>query len=164
MGWFRRAPIAVALWATAVSVTSAGVLAAGNPGREPLPAPPDVVGSFCGDPVGDIVAHVAVQRQYIKTFTSNNGVVRYGIEGYQLDTFTVVATGKRVSVNASGPATITDYPDGTETFVLMGHTVYVNPPGGGIFLYTGKLVFDTTTGQIISFSGGVKDICALLTK
>jgi hypothetical protein len=53
-----------------------GVLAAGNPGREFLPAPPDIVGPFCGDAVGDIVAHVAVQREYIKTFTSSNGVVR----------------------------------------------------------------------------------------
>lgn len=162
MGWFRRAPIVVVLSAIAISVTSAGVVAAGNPGREFLPAPPDITGPFCGDAIGDIVAHVAVQREYIKTFTSNNGVVRYGIEGYQLDTFTVVATGKSVSVNASGPATITDYPNGTETFVLLGHTVYVNPPSGGIFLYTGPVIIDTTTGQIASHRGGVKDICLLL--
>ncbi len=151
------AVLSVLFW---LGTTSA--LAAGNPDRQPLPSPPDVIGPFCGTAIGDIVAHVAVQREYIKTFSSSNGVTRYGIEGYQLDTFTVVATGKSVSVNASGPASITDYPDGTEIFVLLGHTIYVNPPTGGIFLYTGRVTVDTTTGQIASHIGGTKDICALL--
>ena len=53
MGWFRRAPIVVVLSAIAISVTSAGVVASGNPGREFLPAPPDITGPFCGDAIGD---------------------------------------------------------------------------------------------------------------
>jgi hypothetical protein len=160
-GPIRLAAIA-GLSSALLCVGSIGALAAGNPGRQPLPTPPDVTGPFCGATLGDIVAHVAVQREYIKTFTTSNGVVRYGIEGYQQDVFTVVGTLKSITVNASGPATITDYPDGTETFVLLGRTIYVNPPSGGIFMYTGRTVVDTTTGQIAKHIGGTKDICAAL--
>jgi len=163
MGWLRRAPIVVLLSALVVSMTSAGVLAAGNPERQPFGTPPDVVGPFCGAAVGDILGHVAIQGEYIKTFTSSNGVIRLGVEGYQLDTFTVIATRKTISVNASGPGVITIYPNGTETLQLRGHTVFVAiPPAEALLLYTGNVVADLSNGTIASNTGGVKDLCPLL--
>ena len=163
MGWSTRAPIAVLLSALAVSMTSAGVLAAGNPDRQPFGTPPDVVGPFCGASVGDIIGHVAIQREYIKTFTSSNGVTRYMVEGCQQDSFTVVATGKSISVNASGPGVITDYPNGTETLQLFGYTIFVAiPPAEALLLYTGNVVANTSNGTITSHKGGVKDLCLQL--
>jgi hypothetical protein len=162
MGWLRRVPIVVLLWALAVSMTSAGVLAAGNPGREFLPAPPDVSGPFCGPSIGTVVAHIAVSRQYIKAFTSKDGTLRIEINGFVEST--VTANGKTLSFNSSGPLSITFHPDDTVTLVGQGHTFVINPtgPNTGILLVTGRVTVDQDTGAVIVLSGHVTDVCPLL--
>jgi hypothetical protein len=163
MGWFKRAPIVVLLSALAVSVTSAGVLAAGNPGRSPLPTPPDVVGLLCGPSVGTVVAHISVNQEYIKTFTETGGILRFGINGYAQST--VTANGKTLAFNTSGPATITVTADGTTLSVISeGHSFVIGPtgPDTGIIVVTGRITVDLATGNIIVLSGHVTDVCTLL--
>ena len=76
MRWFKRAPIVVLLSAITVLLTSAGVLAAGNPGRTPIPPPPTVQGNFCGD-LGPITVSADVDswNASMKVFTSRNGTM-----------------------------------------------------------------------------------------
>ena len=159
----RRLLIAVALSATALSLTSAGRLAAGNPGRTPLPTPPDVAGLLCGPSVGTVVAHISVNREYIKTFTNSNGTLRFAINGYAQSP--VTANGKTFAFNTSGPAMITVNPDGTTANVISeGHSFVIGPtgPNTGIILVTGRITIDLATGNIIVLSGNVTDVCAFL--
>jgi hypothetical protein len=161
---FRRALIVAVLSVAALSVTSAGGLAAGNSGRQPLPTPPDVVGPLCGPATGTVVAHVSVNREYIKTFTNTNGTLRFKINGYAQST--VTANGKTLAFNTSGPATITVNPDGTTLNVISeGHSFVIGPtgPNTGIILVTGRITVDLATGNIIVLSGHVTDVCALFT-
>jgi hypothetical protein len=160
---FRRALIVAVLSAGALYVGSAGVLAAGNPGRTPLPTPPDVVGLLCGPSVGTVVAHISVNREYIKTFTNTNGTLRFGINGYAQST--VTANGKTLAFNTSGPATVTVNPDGTTVSNIgEGHAFIIGPtgPNTGILLVTGRITVDPATGNVIVLSGHVTDVCALL--
>lgn len=161
---FRRALIVVVLSAAALSATAAGGLAAGNPGRQPLPTPPDVVGPLCGPTIGTVVAHISVNREYIKTFTNTNGTLRFKINGYAQST--VTANGKTLAFNTSGPATITVNPDGTTLNIISeGHSFVIGPtgPNTGIIVVTGRITVDLATGNIIVLSGHVTDVCALLT-
>jgi len=134
--------------------------ASGNPGRVPLPPPPDVVGPVCGQAMGTIVAHISVDREYIKTYTFSNGTTKYEVNGTQTDTIT--GNGKTITINASGPGSITFFPDGNVVEVLEGHTIYFNTPDKGIFLFDGLVVVDTSNGTIASHNGHVTDVCALL--
>jgi hypothetical protein len=160
---FRRALIVVVLSTAALYATAAGGLAAGNPGRTPLPTPADVVGPLCGPSVGTVVAHISVNREYIKTFTNTNGTLRFGINGFAQST--VTANGKTLAFNTSGPATVTANPDGTTLNVIsQGHSFVIGPtgPNTGIILVTGRITVDLATGNIIVLSGNVTDVCALL--
>src|ERR1700682_3611727 len=123
---FRRALVVVGLSAAALYLSSAGGLAAGNPGRTPLPTPTDVGRPLCGPSVGTVVAHIAVNREYIKTFTNTNGTLRFGINGFAQST--VTANGKTLAFNTSGPATVTVSPDGTTLNVIsQGHSFVIGP-------------------------------------
>jgi hypothetical protein len=160
---FRRALIVGGLSAAALCFSSAGGLAAGNPGRTPLPTPPDVVGPLCGPSIGTVVAHISVNREYIKTFTQTGGTLRFAINGFAEST--VTANGKTLAFNTSGPATITVNPDGTTANVISeGHSFVIGPtgPNTGIILVTGRITVDLATGNIIVLSGHVTDVCALL--
>jgi len=137
-----------------------GVLASGNPGRQFLPPPPDVVGPVCGQAMGTIVGHVTIDREYIKTYTFSNGVTKLEVNGTQIDTIT--GNGKTVTINTSGPGSITFFPNGNVVEVLQGHTLYFNLPDKGIFLFDGLVVVDTANGTIASHDGHVTDVCALL--
>jgi hypothetical protein len=160
---FRRALIVVVLSAAALYATAAGGLAAGNPGRTPLPTPPDVVGPLCGPSVGTVLAHISVNREYIKTFTNTDGTLRFGINGFAQST--VTANGKTLAFNTSGPATIVVNPDFTTlSNVGEGHAFIIGPtgPNTGILLVTGRVTIDIATGNVIVLSGHVTDVCALL--
>ncbi len=167
MGWFRRAPIVVLLAAIAVSVTSAAVLAAGNPGRTPVPPPPTVQGNFCGD-LGLITVSADVDswNATMKVFTSSNGTVVLLFTGHQRTI--VQGNGKTLTFDSSGPGRITTYPDGTVTVAGTGHLFYIGPPGtpqAGIFLYSGVTVIDIsdpTNATVSSYHGNKLDVCALL--
>jgi hypothetical protein len=119
-----------------------------------------VVGPLCGVAMGTIVAHISVDREYIKTYTFSNGTTKYEVNGTQTDT--VTGNGKTVTINASGPGSITILADGTVVQVLQGHTIYFNTPDKGIFLFDGLAVVDTSNGTIASHNGHVTDVCALL--
>jgi hypothetical protein len=151
---------AFALFAIVLTATSIGASAAGNPNRQPSPTPPDIVVDVCIPSVGPVLAHITVNREYVKTFTEADGTVRYAINGANFGTFTRLSTGAVVSVNASGPVTITMHPDGTVTVVSGGLLVAINSTG--IWQYAGKSVVDPATGIVLSHNGRVTDICQLL--
>jgi hypothetical protein len=159
---WKRVLFALAASISMTGLVTASAVAGGNPDRQPLPTPPDIVAPFCGPAMGDILGHVAVNREYIKTYESSDGAVRQMIEGYQEDVFTVLATGKTATINASGPAVLTFYPNGDVVFVLEGRTLFGDPVRGGLFLYTGLVAIDTSTGTVASHEGDVIDLCAVL--
>jgi hypothetical protein len=159
---FRRALVVAVLSTAAIGFSSVTAVGAGNPGRTPLPNPPDVVGPLCGPTIGTVVAHISVNREYIKTFTQKDGTVRLEINGFAEST--VTANGKTLSFNSSGPASITIHPDNTVTNVGQGHAFVIGPtgPNTGILVVTGRITVDPNTGNVIVLSGHVTDVCALL--
>ena len=159
---FRRALVVAVLSTAAIGFSSVTAVAGGNPGRTPLPNPPDVVGPLCGPTIGTVVAHISVNREYIKTLTQKDGTLRLEINGFAEST--VTANGKTLSFNSSGPASITIHPDNTVTIVGQGHGFVIGPtgPNTGILLVTGRITVDPNTGNVIVLSGHVTDVCALL--
>ena len=169
MGWLRRAPIVVLLSAMALSLTSSGVLAAGNPGPTPVPPPPTLTDNFCGD-LGPITVSADADSWKLtqKVFTSRNGTVELLFTGHQRTI--VQGNGKTLTFDSSGPGRVTIYPGGTVTVAGTGHSFYVGAPGtpqAGIFLYSGVTVIDIsdpTNATISSYRGNKLDVCALLRK
>jgi hypothetical protein len=151
---------AFALCAITLTANSIGASAAGNPDRQPLPTPPDIVVDVCNPSTGPVLAHITVNREYVKTFTAADGTITFAINGASFGTFTRQSNGTVVSVNASGPARITMHPDGVVTYVSRGLLVAINEIG--IWQYAGNSVVDPATGVILSHSGRVTDICQLL--
>ncbi len=153
---FRRTLAALALTSAFVLAGSLAATAAGNPGRAPLPAggPLDV---NCGGI--HAVVSITFDKEFAKTFTLADGTVKVMVEGRQL--VAVTGNGKVLTFNASGPAAIYLRPDSV-TVVLEGRSFYIAPGLDGMWLYTGNLVVDGTTGLITSHDGHVTDICALL--
>ena len=157
MGWFRRGLIVTALSALAFSFTSAGVLAAGNPSRTPLPGP-DQPG-FCPG-IGWVLEHAVVNREYYKTYTLQDGTTKYMVEGNLI--LEISGNGHTVTVNAGGPGAEYLRPDGSVLFTGFGRVVFTGVHGEGIWLYNGRILVDGNTGLIISRTGDATDICALL--
>lgn len=149
---------AVALAIAAVCLASASVLAAGNPNRQLIPPVPD---EYVHCPSGIVaLVHNTVEKEYIKTFTQKDGTLRYEINGRLV--VEVSGNGKTLTINASGPGTITVRPDGSTTIVLKGRTLSIPLAANAIWLYTGLVVFDPVTDAVVSHSGTVTDVCALL--
>ena len=153
---FRRVFALLALALASVWLGALGVSAAGNPGRTPLPAggPLDI---NCGGI--HAVASITFDKEFAKTFTLADGTVKVMVEGRQL--VAVTGNGKVLTFNASGPAAIYLRPDSV-TVVLEGRTFYIAPGLDGMWMYTGNLVVDGTTGLITSHDGHVTDVCAML--
>jgi hypothetical protein len=156
---FKRLLVALALSSAFACLGSAPALAAGNPGRQPSPAP-DMTGSWCGDAVGPILEHAIVNREYLKVYVSADGTERDMVEGFLDTQLTVLATGKTLLVNSSGPGSITFSGDSV-TFVTQGHTLWSNdgPLMTGIWLFTGLVTWDTYPPTV---HGSTTDICAEL--
>jgi hypothetical protein len=167
MGWLRRAPVVVVLAAIAVSMTSAGVLAAGNPGPTPVLPPPTLTDNFCGD-LGLITVSADADswKLTMKVFTSRNGTQVILFTGHQRTI--VQGNGKTLTFDSSGPGRITIYTNGTVTLAGTGHSFYLGAPGtpqAGIFLYSGVIVLDIsdpTNATVSSYRGNKLDVCALL--
>ena len=87
-----------------------------------------------------------------------DGTVIWRIDGRLLETFT--GNGKVLSFNGSGPGTITFFTDGSRTVVFQGLTVRIRP--FGLWVYAGRESVDPTTGNILTVSGSIRDICAEL--
>jgi len=153
----QRTSLALALVVAAVCLASMSALAAGNPGREPYP-PGDDLSIAC--PQGFVaVLHTTIDKEYIKTLISADGTVRYMVEGRLVETF--AGNGKTLTVNNSGPATITVWPDGSVTAVFEGLTMFIPGSLDGLWIYTGQVKIDLSTREI-SHHGAVRDLCALL--
>jgi hypothetical protein len=144
----------------AVALTTMGAAATGKPDRQPAPTPPDVLTEVCGPAVGPVLAHITTNRQHITTFTNSDGSLRISFNGASVSSFTRVANGKTVSVNASGPATLIFRSDGTASFVSRGLLVAIE--SDGIWQFAGRVVVDPETFEITSHSGRVTSICAML--
>ena len=161
----KRLSWALATASLAIALATLPVAAAGNPGRVFAPVG-DVVIDFCdiaGSHVtGPILAHATINREYAKTFTSRNGTVRVAINGRLVTTFTRLETGQSVTLNTSGPGTITFYPAGNVTIVGRGLSGVANSTG--IRIYAGRLDIDPATGSVLTTSAGHQktDVCALL--
>lgn len=157
MGWLRRGLNVAALSALAVSVTSAGVLAAGNPSRTPLPGP-DQPG-FCPG-IGWVVEHAVVNKEYYKTYTLQDGTIKFMVEGRLI--LEISGNGHTVTISAGGPGAEYVRPDGSVLITGFGQVVFTGVNGEGIWLYNGNIAVDANTGLIISRTGHATNICAML--
>jgi len=151
---------AFALVAMVLTANSVSATAAGKPDRQPAPTPPDIVVDVCVPSIGPVLARITVNREYTKTFTEADGTIKFDINGASFGTFTRLSNGAVISVNASGPATLTFQPNGVVTFVSRGLLVAINSTG--IWQYAGNTLLDPATGLALSHSGRVTDICKLL--
>jgi hypothetical protein len=148
--------VAAAVAAAAVIVPWAGGV---RPTREPAPFP-DFSGRFC--PGFDVLVHAVVNREILTTF----GDGRVLITGTFKVALTNLATGKTVTVNASGPAFISS--DST-TGTFRGRTLIVAEAGtfgpgtpAEVTLLSGVLAVDFTTNTLTSRQGSAEDLCAVL--
>jgi len=98
---------------------------------------------FCPFPV---IANDLVNREVQTTFTDASGdVVKIMIHGHVVSQFTNVETGKTVTVNNSGPVTITFNDDGTLTVVQRGQSV-----SGDQGVLTGKPFLIHESGRLVT--------------
>ena len=157
MPGLKRVLAALAISSALVWVTSTAALAAGNPGRQPLPGP-DQVG-FC-PAFGWVTEHAVLDREYYKTYTLADGTIKFLVEGSL--TIELTGNGRTVTVNAGGPGAEYVRPDGSVTVLGNGRVLFTGVHGEGIWLYNGKIVVDGNTGLIISRTGHATDVCAML--
>jgi hypothetical protein len=140
----------------------AAVLAS-PPVRHPYPPIADFAAPMCGESNGLIDFTQTIDRAHETIHFDPNGNVRDAVQGDQTYILTSEDTGKRVTINGSGPGYFTFYANGDVTLDLQGHTLWLNVPDGGIFLYDGLVEWDLETGRPGTTHGHVTDVCALLT-
>ena len=109
-----------------------------------------------------------VNNQVVKTFPPEpNGDIVQRITGNYVTSVTNTSTGKSITVNISGPARITIHPDGSATLEATGRWFLgeiVNAPFT-VFISSGRVVISIApdgTPTLVSQSGKVEDLCALL--
>ena len=153
-----RIVIALVVAVAVFGAAAATALAAGNPDRQPLGPAPDAT-IQCPQGYSGVL-HDQINNEYVKTHVEADGTVRQQVNGRLLETFT--GNGKVVTFNGSGPGTITFFPDHSITAIFQGLTVRVPRALDGLWVYTGRVSVDPATGNILSHSGSVRDICAEL--
>jgi hypothetical protein len=151
----KGSTVAVVVCLLGIWLTSVGVLA-GKPDKQPLPQPGDFL-VHCGPGIGDIVAHT-VTSAFSKTFTAPDGSQRILINGSGRTTFTRLSDGKSVQVNSSGPAFITVDANGV-TVIGRGQSTVLTPTSAR--QYTGQIHVNPDTGEVLSSTGHVTDICQM---
>ena len=150
----------------APSVASAG----GKPTRSPTANSPFdfPAGVVCGF---EVAGQPLVDNEVTKTFPPlPNGDVVQIVTGRVVLQLTNVDSGKSLTLNVSGPATITAHPDGSVTAIDSGRSLSFffptdSPAGPATYLYTGQVVLNfTADGQqiLVSQTGTSRDICAAL--
>ena len=162
-GCSDTAPTAPALEANPPQIS-----AIGKPTRSPLPdappfeAPPGLWCSF-GVFVEDVV-----NNQVVKTFPPEpNGDIVQLATGAYVTRVTNTSTGKSITVNISGPGRFTIHPDGSATLEATGRWFLAeieNAPATA-FISSGRVVISFAPdglATLVSQSGKVEDICALL--
>ncbi len=147
---------AFVLCALAVGLATTSALAAG-PIKFPAPTPPDYP-FMCGDQA--IIAHAVVNGN-IKIFTARDGTTRVMFNGRFETILTRVSDGTTFNINSNGPGTITILPgaDFPSSITARGQTSYFTPTRA--WQYTGLVMIDPMTGNIISHTGNVTDLCLL---
>jgi hypothetical protein len=158
MNRIRRGFLAFALGGLAMILAGAPAQASGNPDRQPFPAVPDMYLPFCAATAGPVFLHTDVDKEYIKTFTKSDGTVVQRVNGRLVATFS--ANGKSVTVNNSGPTTITFYPDGSITIFGRGLNGVGNSTG--LWVTSGRIDVNPADGSLLRHDGHSVDICALL--
>lgn len=163
MNAIRRPVTALLLALTTTVLAGISVAAGGNPGKQPLPTPPDVVTDTCGAGIGQVLLHITVNREFTKIFVEKDGTIKMTVNGASFASVTRLSTGKSVTLNISGPGYILFKPDGQVVGQANGLFLDINPPpSGGIWLYKGNVQFDPLTGQVLNASGQVTGVCQLL--
>lgn len=162
-GCSDKAPTAPALDANPPRIS-----AIGKPTRSPLPPAEDFeapAGLWCSF---GVFVHDIVNNQVLKTFPPEpNGDIVQLITGNYVTRLTNTSTGKSIRVNISGPARITTHPDGSTTLEATGRWFLgeiVNAPFT-VFISSGRVVISIApdgTPTLVSQSGKVEDLCALL--
>jgi hypothetical protein len=152
------------------AVTAPSALANNDPHRVFLPAGPvDLPVGYCSFPTHiDVVAN----KEYGKITTLPDGTTIIKETGTFKTRATNVGSGKSVLLNASGPGTLTFYPDGSVTVHGTGHWLIFNlatdaAPFGlpGVMLTSGRLheeLDPSGTPTALSVTGRATDVCAAL--
>ncbi len=158
--------------AIALLIGPASASANNDPHRIYLAAAPfDLPSSFCGFPI-----HIdtLVDKEYAKVSQGADGSTIYKITGSLFDSVTNEATGKTITLNASGPANLTVSPDGTiGTFDARGLGLVFAPNltqfglPSNLVLVSGPTLasFDLVNGTVISMATQphvLLDVCAAL--
>jgi hypothetical protein len=144
------------------------ISAIGKPTRSPLPTgedfeiPAGVVCSF------GVFVETIVNNQVVKTFPPEpNGDIVQLATGNFVTRMTNTSTSKSITINISGPGRFTLHPDGSFTLEATGRWflgLIENAPFTA-FISSGRVVISFApdgTGTLVSQSGHVEDICALL--
>jgi hypothetical protein len=143
------------------------ISAIGKPTRSPLLAgpfeiPAGVVCSF------GVFGEDIVNNQVVKTFPPgpNGDIVQLATGNFVLR-LTNTSTGKSITVNISGPGRFTIHADGSTTLEAWGRwflALIENAPFTA-FISSGRVVISFApdgTATVVSQSGHVEDVCALL--
>ena len=109
--------------------------AAGNPGRVPLPGG-DFSGTFCGPSIGVVLEHVLTDKEYVKTYTLQDGTTKFQVNGSLI--LEISGNGHTATVSAGGPGALYLRPDGAVVVTGYGQVVFTGVHGEGIWLYNGQ--------------------------
>jgi hypothetical protein len=144
------------------------ISAIGKPTRSPLPdSDPFQIpaGEACSF---GVFVETIVNNQVVTTFPPEpNGDIVQLATGDFVTRMTNTSTGKSITINISGPGHVTIHPDGSATLEATGRWflgLIENAPFTA-FISSGRVVISFApdgTGTLVSQSGHVEDVCALL--
>lgn len=122
-----------------------GALPAGadRPSREFSPVEDSTIPSVSACGTGDVQIHIDQNNEYATTRTDRDGIERTHVSGALKVTYTNVVTSKSVSMNVSGPGTLT----------FDGDTLDIVGSGNAVWYW-----FDNLPNQILYTTGGVHAI------
>ena len=161
--FIRFAPLLLAALAALIPATAM----ADKPVREGVPdSPVTLDASICGFGVHETTL---TDNEFITTFSGGKQIVT----GALTSTLTNDQTGKSIAINISGPGSIVQNGDGTQTFTLLGRSLiwlFPNELGQGspgrLILTSGRVAFHVDANfNVLSFditSARVQDLCAAL--
>jgi len=167
------ANLAAGLAAVAILISPVSGSANSDPHRSPLPAGPlDLPATYCGFPMH---LDFPVNMEYQTISTASDGSTVLTITGSLFVTATNQVTGKAVTVNASGPGTLTISPNGATGIFDNRGLFFLFAPNAKQFGFPSNVVVtsgawsfisDFNTNNIIGLTTAqprvLSDICAAL--
>jgi hypothetical protein len=136
----------------AVALFLGGLLVAAPAGAQPPPFPlptpvPIDLEGYCEGFTAQIT-FTEVNQSIIQETTASDGTTTQRIAGHALTTVTNLSTGKSVTYNTSGPATVVIYPESSEFLVNVDaagpNLLWTEPQ----FSYPGVPAISYTTGHV----------------